>query len=137
MSSSGSRFGSRFRDFFRQPHTRAKGRVAEARAVRFLRNQGYRIVARNVSHAGAELDVVATDGETLCFVEIKARAGRGFGGPVAAVDRRKRQRLEKGARAYLARHPWDGPVRFDVVGVEMAGDEPRFTLLKNAFQAGE
>jgi putative endonuclease len=131
----------RFRDFFRQPHTRAKGRVGEERAVRFLRKKGYRIVARNISHAGAELDVVATDGETLCFVEIKARAGRGFGGPVAAVDRHKRQRLEKGARAYLARHPWEGPVRFDVVGVEMAGEGARgaamFTLLKNAFQAGE
>jgi putative endonuclease len=131
---------SRFRDFLRQPHTRAKGRVAEEQAVRWLRKRGYRIVARNVTHAGAELDVVATDGEVLCFVEIKARAGRGFGGAVAAVDRKKRMRLEKGARAYLAKRPWDGPVRFDVVGVEMVGeggDEPTFTVLRNAFQAGE
>lgn len=134
---------SKLRDFFSQPHTRAKGAVGEDRVVGWLRRQGYRIVARNVTNAGGELDVVARDGDTLCFVEIKARADAAFGGAVSAVDWKKRQKLEKAARAYLAKHPWDGPCRFDVVGLDLSGSPeagergPRVTLLKNAFQAGE
>ena len=133
----------KLRDFFSQPHARGKGRVGEDRAVAWLRGRGYRIVARNVENAGGELDVVARDGDTLCFVEIKTRADATFGGAVAAVDWRKRRKLITAARAFLAKHPWDGPCRFDVVGLDLSespetGERgPRITLLKNAFQAGE
>ena len=127
----------KLRSFFRQPHTRAKGRVGEDRAVSWLRRQGYRIIARNVENAGGELDVVARDGDTLCFVEIKARSNPSFGGAVAAVDRDKRRRLVKAARAYLTRHPWEGPCRFDVVAVDLSEDGQEITLYRNAFQAGE
>jgi putative endonuclease len=133
----------KLRDFFSQPHTRAKGRVGEDRAVAWLKGRGYRIVARNVTNAGGEIDVVARDGDTLCFVEIKARADAAFGGAVGAVDWKKRQRLERAARAFLAKHPWDGPCRFDVVGIDLS-ESPEtgergssVTLLKNAFLAGE
>lgn len=131
------------RDFFRQPHARGKGRVAEDRAVAWLKHRGYRIVARNVENAGGELDLVARDGDTLCFVEIKARADAAFGGAVAAVDWKKRRKLVRAARAFLAKHPWDGPCRFDVVGLDLSespetGERgPSVTLLKNAFQADE
>lgn len=123
--------------FFRQPHAVGKGRVAEERAVAWLRRRGYSPRARNVRNAGGELDLVAHDGDTLCFVEIKARARNAFGGAVAAVDRDKRRRLIRAARAFLAAHPWDGPCRFDVLAMDLedgAGDEARFTLLRDAFQ---
>lgn len=125
------------RRFLRQPHARAKGAVGEDRAVAWLRGRGYRVLARNVRNAGGELDLVAQDGDTLCFVEIKARASTAFGGAVAAVDWKKRGKLVRAARAYLSREPWDGPCRFDVLAIDLApeGDEPRFTLLQNAFQA--
>lgn len=130
-----------FRRFRSQPNPRAKGRVAEERAVAWLRRQGYRVVARNVETAGGELDVVARDGDTLCFVEIRARTSRAFGGAIASVNHEKRRKLIRAARAYLARHPHDGPCRFDVLGLDVKAENdagaPRFTLLRNAFQVEE
>lgn len=128
--------------FFRQPHAVGKGRVAEDRAVAWLRRRGYRPVARNVRNAGGELDLVAEDGDTLCFVEVKARAENAFGGAVAAVDWDKRRRLIRAARAFLAAHPWDGPCRFDVLAMDLGpgaedSDGARFTLLTDAFQVEE
>jgi putative endonuclease len=127
------------RRFLRQPHNRAKGAVAEERAVGWLRRRGYRIVARNVRNNGGELDLVARDGDTLCFVEIKARASGVFGGAVAAVDRAKRAKLARAAHAYLARDPWEGPCRFDVLAIDLEteGTGPRYTLIQNAFQVEE
>lgn len=123
--------------FRRLPHNRAKGAEAEERAVSWLRRAGYRIVATNVTNAGGELDVVARDGDTLCFVEVKARATDRFGPAVLAVDREKRRRLARAARAYLARRPWEGPCRFDVLGIDLAGGAPEYTLLRDAFRVGE
>jgi len=127
------------RRFLRQPHNRAKGALAEDRAVGWLRRRGYRVLDRNVRNAGGELDLVAREGDTLCFVEIKARGTTVFGGAVAAVDRQKRGKLARAARAYLARHPWEGPCRFDVLAIDLApeSDQPRFTLIRNAFQVEE
>ncbi len=130
------------RRFLRQPHTRAKGAVGEDRAVAWLRGRGYRVLERNVRNTGGELDVVAREGDTLCFVEVKARltrSGSRFGGGVAAVDWKKRGKLVRAARVYLSRNPWEGPCRFDVLAIDLApeSDEPRFTLLRNAFQAEE
>ena len=137
-----SRTGRRDERFFRQPHAVGKGRVAEDRAVAWLRRRGYRPVARNVRNAGGELDLVAEDGDTLCFVEVKARGQNAFGGAVVAVDWKKRRRLIRAARAFLAVHPWDGPCRFDVLAMDLEGgagdgDGARFTLLKDAFQVEE
>lgn len=130
-----------FRRFRSQPNPRAKGQVAEDRAVAWLRRRGYRVVARNVENAGGELDVVARDGDTLCFVEIRARTNRAFGGAIASIDHTKRRKLIRAARAYLARHPHEGPCRFDVLGLDppTEGDAgaPEFTLLRDAFQVEE
>lgn len=125
------------RFFQRLPHNRAKGAAGEDRAVRWLIQRGYRVVARNLRNAGGELDLVATHGDTLCFVEIKARASDRFGPAILAVDRAKRAKLARAAAAYLAAHPWEGPCRFDVLGIDLAGGAPRFTLLENAFEVGE
>ncbi|MDD5646635.1 MAG: YraN family protein [Candidatus Bipolaricaulis sp.] len=94
------------------------GRQAEDDACRLLRTLGYAIVARNWSFRGGELDIVARDGDTLVFVEVKARSGSAFGGPEAAVGRAKQRRIAAAARAFVARTGADLQARFDVVAWE-------------------
>lgn len=88
--------------------------------MEFLRTQGMRIVARNWRWRGGEVDIIAKDGETLVFVEVKGRARPDFSPPEEAVDPRKRAHLWRSAQAYLQGKPWV-PVRFDVVAVTPAG----------------
>ncbi len=126
-----------FRRFLAGPHNRAKGAGAEDRAAAWLRRQGYRVMARNVRNAGGELDLVACEGDTLCFVEVKARASGRFGPAVLAVDATKRRKLGRAASAYLARDPWDGPVRFDVLGLDLVEGRVEYTLLRDAFRVDE
>ncbi len=121
--------------FRQQPHTRAQGRLGEDAAVAWLKSHGYRIVERNVtSHAG-ELDVVARDGDTLCFIEIKARSSHHYGAAIESVTPHKQRRIARAAALYLAYHPWDGPCRFDVLGLDLGDDGWRYTLVRDAFMA--
>jgi putative endonuclease len=118
------------------PHLRA-GRWGEERAAAFLRRQGLRIVGRRVRVGRrGELDVLAIDGETLVFVEVKTRADESFGRAAAAVDRKKRRHLGLAAVRYLQRlKEKPNHFRFDiveVVGVE-GGPEPEITHIENAF----
>jgi putative endonuclease len=83
-----------------------------------------------------QLDLVARDGETLVFVEVKARAGLGFGLPQEAVGFEKMRKLRQLAAYYLQRHPHRGPVRFDVVGlVVKQGRVLRLDHIKNAIES--
>lgn len=83
-----------------------------------------------------QLDLVARDGETLVFVEVKARAGLGFGLPQEAVGYEKMRKLRQLAAYYLQRHPHRGPVRFDVVGlVVKQGRVLRLDHIKNAIES--
>ena len=80
-----------------------------------------------------QLDLVARDGETLVFVEVKTRAGTGFGLPQEAVDPRKMRKLRQLALAYLQRCLHRGPIRFDVVGIIFKGGQTvRLDHIKNA-----
>ena len=103
-----------------RPSTRRLGDRGEDLAVRHLKRQeGYRVVERNLRNSGGELDLVAWDGQTLCFVEIKLRRQLEYGGAAQAVDARKQERVRRAAEAYLQH--WQGEVpecRFDVVTVE-------------------
>lgn len=117
-----------------QPHNRGRGKIGEDDAVSWLVRQGYRVVERNVVNHAGELDVVAYEGKTLCFVEIKARASGAFGPAIAAVDFRKQRRISRAAALYLAmKGPRDVPCRFDVLGLDKAGDGWRYTLVRDAF----
>ncbi|MDA8018032.1 MAG: YraN family protein [Thermoanaerobaculia bacterium] len=112
------------------------GDAGESDAERYLEAQGYRTVQRNFSCRDGEIDRIAWEGETLCFVEIKARVGRRFGSAVESISRAKRRRLVKAAHWYLAQHPTDAPCRFDVLAMDMDDSgEWRFTLLRSAFDA--
>ncbi len=118
--------------------TRAIGRAGEDAAVEALRARGYRILARNVRLRRGELDVVAADGGTIVFVEVKARRTAAYGTPAEAVGPRKRRTLLALASAYLARRSLVGrPCRFDIaeVWVTPGGGIRRVEILCNAFGA--
>lgn len=120
--------------FQEQPHNRGRGKVGEDDAVSWLERQGYRVVERNVVNHAGEIDVVAREGETLCFVEIKARASAAYGLAIEAVDFRKQRRISRAASLYLAmKGPRDAPCRFDVLGLDKQGDGWRYTLVRDAF----
>jgi putative endonuclease len=112
---------------------RSEGFAAEDRAARHLERLGFRLLHRNYSVRAGEIDLVACapDG-TLCFVEVRARAGAAFGTPAETVTGKKQRRIVAAARHYLAtRVAGPEPVcRFDVVEIE--GDELR--LIIDAFR---
>jgi putative endonuclease len=112
------------------------GRKGEAIAEKHLRVSGYRILERNYRTPVGELDLVAMDGETLVFVEVKARRGTLFGAPEEAVGSHKRRQLERAALVYITRKRKENlPCRFDVVSV-MAGprSDARVEIIKDAFE---
>ena len=100
---------------------RSRGQRAEQLAAELLEKQGMRILARNWRQPGGELDLVADDGGTCVFVEVRARTGEEHGHPLEAVSPRKRARVVRAARLYLAEEaPRASGFRFDVVGVLFA-----------------
>jgi putative endonuclease len=110
------------------------GPRGEQIAARHLKRCGYIILARNYRAAGAEIDLVALDGSTLVFVEVKFRASSDFGTPAEAVDLEKRERIRRAARAFADwRRVPDLPARFDVVALSGAGRFCRLELIKDAF----
>ncbi|MCP3957737.1 MAG: YraN family protein [bacterium] len=121
--------------FRRQPHTRAQGRLGEDAAVEWLGRQGYRIAERNVSNRAGEIDVIAHDGDTLCFIEIKARSTRDYGEAIESVTPRKQRKIARTAALYLAFHPVESAIRFDVLGLDLGDDGWRYTLIRDAFAA--
>ncbi|MEE8558182.1 MAG: YraN family protein [Myxococcota bacterium] len=118
-----------------QRSSRARGRYGEALAEKHLRQHGYRILTRNLHLRHAEIDLLALDGEILCFIEVRSRATNRFGTPEESVDVRKQRRLVRGARTVLARGglPRHKAVRFDVVAIETNQVPPIVRLTRNAF----
>jgi putative endonuclease len=112
----------------------AMGRRGEDLAHRFLRRQGFTIVARNYRLAAgdAEADLIAWEGETLVFVEVKSRATGEYGPPERAIGEEKRAHLLRVAREYSRKTdtPWE-QVRFDVVSVILT-EPPHLSLRRKA-----
>jgi len=112
------------------------GEIGEDLAVRELERLGYAVLARRYRRRTGEIDIVASDGPTIVFVEVKAREGSAFGTASEAVTARKRLRMVNTAREFLARQRMvDVPCRFDVVAVELIDEQPRIEVLRNAFDA--
>jgi len=114
----------------------AAGRRGEDLAHRFLRRQGFTVVARNFRPraAGAgEVDLIAWERERLVFVEVKSRATDDYGTPDRAVDPEKQRHIERAGREYARRANVDfGLVRFDIVSVLLTRP-PKIELLRDAF----
>lgn len=105
-----------------------KGLLGEIRAERFLRRQGMKMIARRYRAARGEIDLIALDGDTTVFVEVKYRPRGEIGEGAKAVDADKRRRLRFAAGRWLLSHPC-ASVRFDVVEITASG----VRQIKNAF----
>jgi putative endonuclease len=112
------------------------GKTGEDLACAELERRGYAIVARSYRRRGGELDIIARDGATLVFIEVKARGGRAFGEAAEAVTTLKRQRITQLARDYMMQHHLsDCPCRFDVVAIHFDSGRPAIEIFQNAFDA--
>ena len=110
------------------------GAHGERLAVRRMRRDGYRIIARNFRAAGAEVDVIAMDRDTLVFVEVKTRAGVGAGRPEESVHGLKQHRIRRAAAAFAHARGMDNhPMRFDVVAISRPGRRWQVEIIKDAF----
>ena len=114
--------------------TRAIGRDGEEIAAEYLRNNGYRIVEKNYRNRFGEIDVIAKDGNTLVFVEVKTRNTPSYGPPSSAVDSKKQQRIGKVAVTYLTKKGLtQHPIRFDVVSI----CDGEIEVIRDAFELRE
>lgn len=96
------------------------GLLGEMQAARYLRRQGMLILARRFRAAHGEIDLIAREGETLVFVEVKTRKNGRIGDGVQAVNAEKKKRIRFAAKAYLSAHP-AALVRFDVIEITASG----------------
>jgi len=115
----------------------AFGLHGEQLACEALGERGYAIVTRRYRTKHGEIDIVARDGETLVFVEVKTRRDGSFGGPEESVTLQKQQRLVWMATDYLVRQKvGEVACRFDVVGINTMSTPPKVTVIPDAFRPG-
>ena len=113
--------------------TYQKGLTGEDQAIAYLQNRGMVLLARRYRSPFGEIDAVMRDGDTLVFVEVKARTTGGAGAGLIAVNRKKQGKVVKTALQYLSEQDWNGPARFDVI--ELTADGPQH--IPDAFYGSE
>jgi len=97
---------------------RSFGKLGETIAGEYLKNLGYKILARNFRTRWGEIDIIARDGDCLVFAEVKTRADESFGAPEEAVTRIKQRHLVKAAQIYLSQtHQGHAMWRIDVLAL--------------------
>ena len=110
-----------------------RGKDAEARAAQYLQAQGLQIVERNYRCRYGEVDLIARDGQTLVFVEVRARSSNAFGGAAASITTAKQKKLTRTALHYLSTAGQTPRCRFDAV--LLSGDNAPVEWLQDAFGA--
>jgi putative endonuclease len=116
-------------------HNIQVGKQGETEAVRLLQGQGYHILKTNYRTRAGEVDIIARQGDTVCFIEVKARSGQRFGQPSEAVSRFKQGQISKAALHFLKTHDClDKKARFDVVSIVYRDGTPQLAILKDAFE---
>ena len=121
-------------------NNRPKGNAIETQAVAYLMRNGFQVVARNYAYRGGELDIVARDGSTLVFVEVKSVWNNQQGNPAARVTATKQKKIWRTACHFLATQKqlapkgFDEPCRFDVLSARAYQEPFQFNHIKNAFE---
>ena len=111
------------------------GKRGEELAAAYLAEAGYRIVERNYRCLFGEIDIVAWEGETLVFAEVKSRRSEAYGTPQLAVGHEKQKKISRIALHYLSeKRLCRSPARFDVVAVMLLSQGPRIELIRDAFE---
>ena len=111
------------------------GKRGEELAVAFLKEKGYEIIARNYKTRFGEIDIIARDKDTLCFVEVKTRRTQKFGLPQEALVSFKQRQIAKSALSFLQeRALLEKKARFDVVAITYSKDKAERNLIKDAFE---
>ncbi|MFV0437667.1 MAG: YraN family protein [Desulfopila sp.] len=115
---------------------RVVGKAGEDLAADHLSRNGYRLLKRNYRCRAGEIDIIAMQGSTLVFVEVKTRKSVAFGSPAAAVTPRKQRQISRVAEDYLAReNRFEMPARFDVVAIVAPPGQPvTIEIITNAFE---
>ena len=109
-----------------------EGRKYEDMACEYLKKNGFSIIERNYRSVTGEIDIVATHGKTLVFIEVKGRANDKFGSPVEAVNKPKQLKIVKTAICFIKQNKLNPKeIRFDVVGIN---PENEIEHIENAFQ---
>ena len=113
---------------------RLLGAFGEQSAARYLRKKGYSIISANFKSKSGEIDLVASKGDVIAFVEVKTRQTGGMLPPSAAVDEQKRKNIKDTAAYYLSRYHYDLTVRFDIIEVLVDGSTlVSVSHIENAF----
>ena len=111
-------------------NTTQNGALAEEKAQAFLKQKGYRIVRCNYRKPCGEIDIIAQEGKTLVFVEVKNRSSSAFGGPLAAITKSKQNKIAQTAALYIKENaPKFDSIRFDAIC--LLGED--ITHIPNAF----
>ena len=113
------------------------GRLGERLAQQLLRSHGYVIERTNLRFPVGEIDIVARERHTLCFIEVRSTSSSYWGGPLASITDRKRRHLIRAAQWYLSRlRAMPSEIRFDVVAIEWSNEAaPATQLIRGAFTA--
>jgi putative endonuclease len=111
------------------------GKRAEAHAGKWLKKRKLKIVELNFHSRFGEIDIIALDGNTICFIEVRYRKSLSYGTPADTVTAKKQLRIIKTAQAYLQRNTTHGqrPARFDIVSLSGNLDKPDIDWYKDAF----
>lgn len=110
------------------------GHLGETKAIRYLENLGWDILARNWRSGRREIDIIARDGDQLVFLEVKTRKSTNRGHPIDFIDARKQEYMVEAATQYLVQSAWDGEIRFDLIGIVSQRQEPaEITHVRDAF----
>jgi putative endonuclease len=114
---------------------RALGNKGEDQAAKYLKKKGYRILERNFSTPRGEVDIIALDGDTLVFVEVKGLSRLDMITPEQKVNRKKQKKIANTALIYMAKLGSEYPLaRFDVISVHFKWFLPRIVHIKDAFE---
>lgn len=114
----------------------ALGKYGEELASVYLKKVGYKIIERNFRIRGGEIDIIALEGKTLVYVEVKTRTTKQFGEPEEAVTWWKLKFLERAAKFYRNNHSnlkLPELERIDVLAIDLTAAQPSYNLIKNAF----